>query len=142
MKNFVTFARGKMAKMSLSAYNTNRIRMYNTISLKLWYSILSPFAAPVDEETHKQTLEETKKQLSRKLSRRPTIKELRKKKIIGFNEYVEVFEVQEYDRRADKPWTRLTPKDKASIRKELNEFKEFEMDVHEDSKIYTRFHRP
>ena len=44
MKNFVTFARGKMAKMSLSAYNTNRIRMYNKISLKLWYSILSPFA--------------------------------------------------------------------------------------------------
>jgi len=41
--------------------------------------------------------------------------------------------------RADKPWTRLTPKDKASIRKELNEFKEFEMDVHEDSKIYTRY---
>jgi len=76
------------------------------------------------------------------LSRRPTIKELRKKKIIGFNEYVEVFEVQEYDRRADKPWTRLTPKDKASIRKELNEYKEYEMDVHEESKIYTRFHRP
>lgn len=40
--------------------------------------------------------------------------------------------------RADKPWTRLTPKDKASIRKELNEFKEFEMEVHEDSKVYTR----
>uniref|UniRef100_A0A7M5X8W9 Uncharacterized protein n=1 Tax=Clytia hemisphaerica TaxID=252671 RepID=A0A7M5X8W9_9CNID len=77
-----------------------------------------------------------------RLSRRPTIKELRKKKIIGFNEYVEVFEVQEYDRRADKPWTRLTPKDKASIRKELNEYKEYEMDVHEESKIYTRFHRP
>lgn len=33
------------------------------------------------------------------LSRRPTVKELRKKKIIGFNEYVEVFDVQEYDRR-------------------------------------------
>lgn len=72
------------------------------------------------------------------LSRRPTVKELRKKKIIGFNEYVEVFDVQEYDRRADKPWTRLTPKDKASIRKELNEFKEFEMEVHEDSKVFTR----
>lgn len=40
----MTLARGKMAKMSLSAYNTNRIRMYNTISLKLWYTILSPFA--------------------------------------------------------------------------------------------------
>lgn len=41
--------------------------------------------------------------------------------------------------RADKPWTRLTPKDKASIRKELNDYKEFEMQVHEDSKIYTRY---
>ncbi|XP_057312736.1 phosphatase and actin regulator 1-like isoform X1 [Hydractinia symbiolongicarpus] len=97
--------------------------------------------AQTDEEAH-QKFVETRKQLSRKLSRRPTVKELRKKKIIGFNEYVEVFEVQEYDRRADKPWTRLTPKDKASIRKELNEFKEFEMEVHEDSKVYTRFHRP
>ncbi|XP_047123057.1 uncharacterized protein LOC100200061 isoform X2 [Hydra vulgaris] len=85
---------------------------------------------------------ETRQRLSRKLSRRPTVKELRKKKIIGFNEYVEVFDVQEYDRRADKPWTRLTPKDKASIRKELNDYKENEMEVHEDSKIYTRFHKP
>lgn len=100
------------------------------------------YRSTTDEETHQKNLEETKRQLSRKLSRRPTIKELRKKKIIGFNEYVEVFEVQEYDRRADKPWTRLTPKDKASIRKELNEYKEFEMDVHEDSKRFTRFHRP
>jgi len=94
-----------------------------------------------EQEAHEQFVE-TRKQLSRKLSRRPTVKELRKKKIIGFNEYVEVFDVQEYDRRADKPWTRLTPKDKASIRKELNEYKEYEMEVHEDSKMYTRFHRP
>jgi len=94
-----------------------------------------------EEEAHEQ-FNEARRQLSRKLSRRPTVKELRKKKIIGFNEYVEVFDVQEYDRRADKPWTRLTPKDKASIRKELNDFKEFEMEVHEDSRIYTRFHRP
>lgn len=94
-----------------------------------------------EQEAHEQFVE-TRKQLSRKLSRRPTVKELRKKKIIGFNEYVEVFDVQEYDRRADKPWTRLTPKDKATIRKELNDFKEFEMEVHEESKVYTRFHRP
>jgi len=94
-----------------------------------------------EQEAHEQFVE-TRKQLSRKLSRRPTVKELRKKKIIGFNEYVEVFDVQEYDRRADKPWTRLTPKDKASIRKELNEYKEYEMEVHEESKQFTRFHRP
>jgi phosphatase and actin regulator 3 len=44
----------------------------------------------------------------------------------------------EYDRRADKPWTRLTPKDKATIRKELNDYKSNEMDVHEDSRHLTR----
>lgn len=49
MLNLLTSARGKMAKMSLSAYNTNRLRMYNTISLKLWYSILSPFAGKKEE---------------------------------------------------------------------------------------------
>lgn len=51
-------------------------------------------------------------------------------------------DAHEYDRRADKPWTRLTPKDKAAIRKELNEFKSKEMAVHEESKHLTRFHRP
>ena len=33
----------------------------------------------------------------------------------------QVVECETYDRTADKPWTRLTPRDKASIRKELNE---------------------
>lgn len=59
--------------------------------------------------------------------------------IIKFNDYIEVTPCHEYDRRADKPWTRLTPKDKASIRKELNDFKSNEMDVHEDSRHLTRF---
>ena len=76
----------------------------------------------------------------------------------------------EYDRRADKPWTRLTPKvkfpiggsdksefkvllvqwisalfsnlllqDKANIRKELNDYKSAEMDVHDDSRHLTRY---
>ncbi|EDO50069.1 predicted protein [Nematostella vectensis] len=76
------------------------------------------------------------------LSRRPTIKELKEKKILKFSEYVDCIECHEYDRRADKPWTRLTPEDKAAIRKELNEFKSTEMQVHEESKQYTRFHRP
>uniref|UniRef100_A0A3P9H954 Phosphatase and actin regulator 4 n=1 Tax=Oryzias latipes TaxID=8090 RepID=A0A3P9H954_ORYLA len=30
----------------------------------------------------------------------------------------------------------------AAIRKELNDFKSSEMEVHEESRIYTRFHRP
>ena len=59
--------------------------------------------------------------------------------IIKFNDYIEVTPCHEYDRRADKPWTRLTPKDKASIRKELNDFKSNEMDVHEESRHLTRY---
>ncbi|XP_067677490.1 phosphatase and actin regulator 1-like isoform X2 [Haliotis asinina] len=86
--------------------------------------------------------EEKKRYLIRKLSFRPSIEELKERKIIKFNDYVEVTDAEMYDRRADKPWTRLTPKDKAAIRKELNEFKSKEMEVHEDSKHLTRFHRP
>ena len=59
--------------------------------------------------------------------------------IIKFNDYIEVTPCHDYDRRADKPWTRLTPKDKASIRKELNDFKSNEMDVHEESRHLTRY---
>ncbi|XP_062996307.1 phosphatase and actin regulator 4 isoform X2 [Elgaria multicarinata webbii] len=85
---------------------------------------------------------EIKRRLTRKLSQRPTVAELQARKILRFNEYVEVTDAQDYDRRADKPWTKLTPADKAAIRKELNEFKSSEMEVHEDSKQFTRFHRP
>ncbi|CAG7724885.1 unnamed protein product [Allacma fusca] len=86
--------------------------------------------------------EEKKKMLLRKLSFRPTIEELKEKKIIRFSDYIEVTQAQDYDRRADKPWTRLTPKDKAAIRKELNEFKSTEMEVHQESRHLIRFHRP
>ncbi len=58
--------------------------------------------------------------------------------IIKFNDYIEVTPCHEYDRRADKPWTRLTPKDKANIRKELNDYKSSEMDVHDESRHLTR----
>ncbi|CAN8001833.1 unnamed protein product [Ixodes hexagonus] len=89
-------------------------------------------------EELKKEKEQKKKVLIRKLSFRPTIEELKERKIIRFNDYVEVTQAQDYDRRADKPWTRLTPKDKAAIRKELNEFKSMEMRVHEDSRHLTR----
>lgn len=56
----------------------------------------------------------------------------------SFADYAEVVECEEYDRRADKPWTRLRPEDKAAIRKELNEFKKFEMEVHPESEYMTR----
>ncbi|XP_074832526.1 phosphatase and actin regulator 4 isoform X2 [Carettochelys insculpta] len=85
---------------------------------------------------------EIKRRLTRKLSQRPTVAELQARKILRFNEYVEVTDAQDYDRRAEKPWTKLTPADKAAIRKELNEFKSSEMEVHEDSRHFTRYHRP
>ncbi|KYN15640.1 Phosphatase and actin regulator 1 [Trachymyrmex cornetzi] len=90
--------------------------------------------SPAEEKKQK---EEKKRYLLRKLSFRPTVEELKEKKIIRFNDYIEVTQAHDYDRRADKPWTRLTPKDKAAIRKELNEFKSSEMAVHEDSRHLT-----
>ena len=48
-------------------------------------------------------------------------------------------DAQDYDRRADRPWTRLTPQEKAAIRKELNEFKSTEMMVHVDSLYMIRY---
>ncbi|XP_061767618.1 phosphatase and actin regulator 2 isoform X2 [Nerophis ophidion] len=95
-----------------------------------------------NEAEEHQAKQEIKRKLSRKLSVRPTVAELIARRILRFNEYVEVTDAKDYDRRADKPWTRLTPADKAAIRKELNEFKSREMAVHEDSKHFTRFHRP
>ncbi len=50
------------------------------------------------------------------LSQRPTVEDLRRARIlIQFCDYVEVSDAQDYDRRADKPWTRLTAADKASV---------------------------
>jgi len=94
------------------------------------------------EEQARQKQEETKVILQRKLSIRPSVAELRKRKILKFSEFIDVVSCMEYDRSADKPWTRLTPRDKASIRKELNDFKSLEMEVHEDSRHLTRFHKP
>lgn len=97
---------------------------------------------PKNEADRQAEKREIKRRLTRKLSQRPTVAELQARKILRFHEYVEVTDAQDYDRRADKPWTKLTPGDKAAIRKELNDFKGQEMEVHEDSKQYTRFHRP
>uniref|UniRef100_A0A7E4ZTD0 Phosphatase and actin regulator n=1 Tax=Panagrellus redivivus TaxID=6233 RepID=A0A7E4ZTD0_PANRE len=96
--------------------------------------------AELAERISRENMEATRKMLLRKLSFRPTIQELKDKQIIKFSDYVEVTEAEEYDRKSDRPWTRLTPAEKALIRKELNDFKA-EMDVHADSRIYTRFHR-
>ncbi|XP_077342843.1 phosphatase and actin regulator 2 isoform X3 [Lithobates pipiens] len=95
-----------------------------------------------NEEEEQEARRELKRRLTRKLSLRPSVAELQARRILCFNEYVEVTDSLDYDRRADKPWARLTPADKAAIRKELNEFKSTEMEVHEESRHFTRFHRP
>uniref|UniRef100_A0A8C8JP90 Phosphatase and actin regulator n=1 Tax=Oncorhynchus tshawytscha TaxID=74940 RepID=A0A8C8JP90_ONCTS len=96
-----------------------------------------------NDQTEQEERREIKQRLNRKLNQRPTVDELRDRKIlIRFSDYVEVAKAQDYDRRADKPWTRLSAADKAAIRKELNEFKSTEMEVHASSKHLTRFHRP
>ncbi|XP_067096570.1 phosphatase and actin regulator 3a [Osmerus mordax] len=96
-----------------------------------------------NDQLEQEERREIKQRLNRKLNQRPTVDELRDRKIlIRFSDYVEVAKAQDYDRRADKPWTRLSAADKAAIRKELNEFKSTEMEVHASSKHLTRFHRP
>ena len=46
---------------------------------------------------------------------RPTVKDLVDRKVlINWHEYVEVYQAQDYDRKGDKPWTRLTPADKVA----------------------------
>ena len=74
-------------------------------------------------QERKDEKEKIKKELSRRLSQRPTVQTLIKKNVIKFEEYVDVYEIQYVDRKADKPWTRLTATEKASIRKELNQYK-------------------
>ncbi|CAJ1051801.1 phosphatase and actin regulator 3b isoform X2 [Xyrichtys novacula] len=92
-----------------------------------------------NDQTEQEERREIKQRLNRKLNQRPTVDELRDRKIlIRFSDYVEVAKAQDYDRRADKPWTRLSAADKAAIRKELNEFKSNEMEVHSSSKHLTR----
>ncbi|XP_038440113.1 phosphatase and actin regulator 1 isoform X9 [Canis lupus familiaris] len=64
---------------------------------------------PRNEQEEQEEKREIKRRLTRKLSQRPTVEELRERKIlIRFSDYVEVADAQDYDRRADKPWTRLT----------------------------------
>lgn len=125
-----------------SAIRTNLTRRLSQRPTKSELEQRNILPQETPEDRHKER-EKVKRQLSRKLSVRPTVKELVERNVlINFHEYVEVYEVQNYDRRGDKPWTRLTPADKASIRKELNEFKKNEMEVHEESRHYTRYHKP
>ncbi|KAH0511018.1 Phosphatase and actin regulator 3 [Microtus ochrogaster] len=66
-----------------------------------------------NDQTEQEERREIKQRLTRKLNQRPTVDELRDRKIlIRFSDYVEVARAQDYDRRADKPWTRLSAADK------------------------------
>lgn len=123
------------SKEAIGAKLIRRLSMRPTPEELIERNILKS-QSPAEEKKQK---EEKKRFLLRKLSFRPTVDELKEKKIIRFNDYIEVTQAHDYDRRADKPWTRLTPKDKAAIRKELNEFKSSEMAVHEGSRHLTRY---
>lgn len=83
-------------------------------------------------------------QLERSVATRPSKEELQQRNIlVSFafaDEVMDAIGVDEYNRRAPKPWTRLTTHDKISIKRELNAFKAEEMPVHDDSKQFTRFH--
>lgn len=60
---------------------------------------------------------------------------------VMFDSTINIYEVDDYDRKIEKTWTRLTQLEKLSIRCELNDFKTREMKVHKDSRHNTRLHR-
>uniref|UniRef100_A0A8C0JJT7 Phosphatase and actin regulator n=1 Tax=Canis lupus dingo TaxID=286419 RepID=A0A8C0JJT7_CANLU len=119
----------------------SKIRRRDTLAIKLGNR---PSKKELEDKnilqrTSEEERQEIRQQIGTKLlSLRPTVAELQARRILRFNEYVEVTDSPDYDRRADKPWARLTPADKAAIRKELNEFKSTEMEVHEESRQFTR----
>eukprot|EP01134_Creolimax_fragrantissima_P004942 CFRG4942T1 len=89
-----------------------------------------------------ESLAEISRRLSVKLSERLQIDELIERRIL-FNESVTVartYTASDYNRTAEKPWTKLTMGDKEAIKAELNQFKATEMEVHAASARYTRFH--
>ena len=79
--------------------------MFNTF---VCYSAQTPDEIQAEKDELKRTL-------IRKLSFRPTVGELKERRIIKFNDYIEVTDVQEYDRKGDKPWMRLTQQDKVGV---------------------------
>lgn len=147
-----TIARQKEIKNLLEQAQSNETKeQKNNIKLQLSRRLSQrPSASEIKDrgilkvkssQERRDEKEKIKKELSRRLSQRPTVQTLIKKNVIKFEEYVDVYEIQYVDRKADKPWTRLTATEKASIRKELNQYKANEMEVHEESQFYTRFHR-
>ncbi|XP_077991257.1 phosphatase and actin regulator 2-like isoform X2 [Glandiceps talaboti] len=128
----------KVEKTSIGAKLERRLSLRPTQEELEQRNIMRKTSQKEDYENR----ELTRSILTRKLSFRPTVEELKRRNILKFCDYVEVTQAIDYDRKADKPWTRLTPQDKAAIRKELNDYKSAEMEVHAESRQYTRFHRP
>lgn len=60
---------------------------------------------------------------------------------VMFDSRINIYEVDDYDRKTEKTWTRLSQLEKLSIRCELNDFKTREMKVHRESRHNTRLHR-
>lgn len=95
----------------------------------------------VEEYSRSDETESVRSTLERRLSQRMTLEQLVERRILlRFDDRVQVQEVELYDRKGDPTWVGLTGEQKASIRKELNEFKKTEMEVHEESRKFTRFH--
>nr|XP_032815233.1 phosphatase and actin regulator 1-like [Petromyzon marinus] len=105
----------------------------------------SPVHPEISNASLAQTIEkcevETKPEMAWPATKKATERSLHGERTLRFSEAVQVTEVQDYDRRSDKPWTRLTASDKAAIRRELNTYKSCEMEVHHHSRHLTRFHR-
>merc|ERR1719223_491269 len=69
-----------------------------------------------------------------KTASKPKSPKTSKRSGVIFNDFVDV-------RTVDKSWTRLTQYQKLRIRCELNDFKTTEMNVHRESRQFTRMHR-
>ncbi|CBY10827.1 unnamed protein product [Oikopleura dioica] len=76
-----------------------------------------------------------------KTASKPKSPKTSKRSGVIFNDFVDVRTVDDYDRKVDKSWTRLTQYQKLRIRCELNDFKTTEMNVHRESRQFTRMHR-
>jgi len=105
------------------------------------FNIAPSLAAAQQELIHNQL----KNQLENKLKFRPDVTELESKRILVWQEHVEVyptFKKNEYNRKPDEDATfrKLTPQMKVAIREELNTYKRTEMEVHESSQGNTCFH--
>lgn len=61
---------------------------------------------------------------------------------LGSTEIIPTYSKKHYNRKPDNNITfkKLTPKLKMQLRDELNEFKRFEMEVHERSHVHTAYH--